>query len=255
MENPADIRASLTICIQTQDLLKYKNILKQTSIDLSLLRGNDGFSIFHEIASALGKENILIEYLSALKEEFQLRYPETWRERIKNMINTLVGREKNNALMIAIKHNKKVIHRKSMVKDFVFLGADLNTKNIYGQGPLHLAASFGIESIIVYLCKELDVSFNVTDSNGRTPLHLAALENQTNAGILLIAWCEDLNLVDIEGFTPLHLAALSQNYKIARNLILRGAKIDIVDIKGDTALNIAINRGASSIVNLLVIYI
>ena len=139
------------------------------------------------------------------------------------------------------------------MKRFVFYQANPNLKDSHGRGLVHMSAEYGFENIIVYLCKELNLSFEDTDVNGRTPLHIAALESQTSAGMLLIAWTTDLNQIDMEGFTPIHLASLSQNYKLVRNLLIRGAKSDILDSKGDTALDIAINRGSHDIATILVI--
>lgn len=141
------------------------------------------------------------------------------------------------------------------MKRFIVYGADPNLKNSQGQSLVHIAAESGFESILVYLCREIGLSYTDTDSNGRTPLHIAALEGQTNTGILLIAWSSDLNQIDMEGFTPLHLAALSQNYRLARNLVIRRAKTNLRDVKGELALDIAINRGCLEIVKLLVYYI
>ena len=128
-------------------------------------------------------------------------------------------------------------------------------KDISDQGLVHIAAANGLDCILVYLCTVLGMSFTETDCNGRTPLHLAALESQVTTGILLVVWSSDLNLQDIEGFTALHLAVLSQCYKIVRNLIIRGADKSIKDNKDDTPLSIAINRGDNEIIGLLVKFI
>lgn len=123
--------------------------------------------------------------------------------------------------------------------------------NVYGQTLVHLAAECGFECILVYLCKELEMSFSDTDINGRTPLHAAALEGQTGTGIILIAWTDNLNLQDLEGFTPLHLAALSQNYKLVRNLLIKNAKTDIKDFKNETPIDVALSRDAKDVIKLL----
>jgi Ankyrin repeats (3 copies) len=138
------------------------------------------------------------------------------------------------------------------VKKYIELGSSLDILNKYSQGPVHLAAFYGLESIIVYLCKNLGLSTNDKDFSLRTPLHLAALEGRTNAAILLISLYENVNIVDAEGFTPLHLAVISQNYKIVRNLLIKNAKTDIKDLKGETPLTIAKNHEDASIIKLIV---
>ena len=134
------------------------------------------------------------------------------------------------------------------------LGADITIKDSSGHGLVHIASSNGFDSILVYLHCVLGLSFTETDNNGRTPLHLAALDSQTGTGLLLVVWSEDLDLQDIEGFTALHLSVLSQSYKIARNLIIRGADQTIKDNKQETALTVALNRGEASIIKLLVTF-
>lgn len=132
------------------------------------------------------------------------------------------------------------------------LGGDIEKKDTSGQNLVHIAASLGFDAILVYLCREQGMSFETTEINGRNALHLAALDNQVNTGMLLIQWSEDLNIQDSEDFTALHLAVLSQSYKLVRNLIIMNASQDIKDNKGDTALDIALNRGDTSIIRLLV---
>lgn len=124
-------------------------------------------------------------------------------------------------------------------------------RNVYGQSLVHIAAECGFESILVYLCLELKLCFYSTDMNGRTPLHVAALEGQTGTGLILIAWTDDVNIQDLEGFTPLHLAALSQNYKLTRNLLIKNADPTIKDQKDETPLDIAIARDTKEIIKLL----
>ena len=140
------------------------------------------------------------------------------------------------------------------MKRLIFYHANPLLKDSHGRGLVHMSAEFGFESILVYLHKELKLGFEDTEVNGRTPLHIAALESQTHAGMLLIAWTKDLDQIDLEGFTPIHLASLSQNYRLVRNLIIRGARADLEDSKGDTALDIAINRGSQDIAEILVRY-
>lgn len=121
-----------------------------------------------------------------------------------------------------------------------------------GQNLVHLSAASGYEGILVYLCTILYMPIDETEMNGRTPLHLAALENQPSTGLQLIAWSENLDQQDTEGFTPLHLAALSQSYKIVRNLLIMGANKNITDNKNERPLDISLTHGDLSIIKLLV---
>jgi len=58
--------------------------------------------------------------------------------------------------------------------------------------------------VALLLANKADV--NVTNENGRTPLHYAATQNHTDLVELLLANQADVNAKDIEGKTPLSLA-------------------------------------------------
>ena len=255
MEVGHDVKAALSIYMQTTDVIEYTRTLKNTKVSLLSLEEPNGSNIFHDIADCVVKENYLLQYLEVLASEFTDRYFEDSSEMIKTMLNKPAGREKQTPLMLAVKHNRKVILNQKLLKDFVKLGGDVNIKDVYGHNLVHISSMCGFECILVYLCTELRISFKDTDINGRTPLHLSALENQSSTGMQLIIWTKDLNQQDTEGFTSMHLAVLSQSYKIVRNLIIRGADINIKDNKGESALDIAMSRGDTSIIKLLVYFI
>ena len=144
-----------------------------------------------------------------------------------------------------------------MLKELVDLGGDVSLKDNISNSLVHMAASNGFDSILVYLCMEKGMNYLEKDSNQRNPLHLAALESQANTGILLAVWIKEyhperINDKDWSGSTAMHYAANSQCYKIVRNLIILGAEKDVVDAKGDTALNIAKNKEDDPIIKLLV---
>ncbi|OMJ67621.1 hypothetical protein SteCoe_35170 [Stentor coeruleus] len=246
MEEGHDVKASLSIFMQTVDITSFTSLIKNTKASLESLQEQNGLNIFHEIANSISKEEFLLQFLDILVNEFKERYLEDSEQTIIKMINISTIRDKQTPLLMAIKHN-----RKKLVKKFVELGADVTMRNVYGQSLVHIAAECGFESILVYLCQVLKLCFSSTDMNGRTPLHVSALEGQTGTGLLLIAWTHDVNIQDLEGFTPLHLAALSQNYKLIRNLLIKNADTTIKDQKDETPLDIAISRENKEIIKLL----
>ena len=133
-------------------------------------------------------------------------------------------------------------------------GADPHLKNLSLQGPLHIAAERGFDSILIYSYKELSLDPNEVDHNKRTPLHIAALNGNIHSSLFLIAWMQDVNAIDSSGNTALHLAANSQSYKIVRNLLLKGATRKIKNDEGKTALDLAIALNSDYIAKLLVIF-
>lgn len=80
---------------------------------------------------------------------------------------------------------------------------------------------------------------------GRTPLHLAALNNHLQQARDLIAAGADVNAQDARGDTPLHLAALARRLVMTRGLLALGADARAVNRRGATALHIAAWTGAS----------
>lgn len=252
MEQGHDVKAALSIYMQTLDTISFTSTLKSTHLPLNMLHEPSGMNIFHDIADCVVKESYLIEYLEILKSEFNDRYFEGSQEMIKSMLNQHGGRDRLTPLMCAVRHNRKVRIRKQLLKQLVALGGDFWRKDVNGQSLVHMAAAHGFDSILVYLCFVLKMSYVENEKNGRSPLHMACLENQVITGMLLIVWNEELDLQDVEDFTPLHLAVLSSSYKLVRNLVIMGADMTIKDKKGETALDIALNRGEASIIKLLV---
>ncbi|OMJ83550.1 hypothetical protein SteCoe_15519 [Stentor coeruleus] len=232
--------------MQTNDTIGFTYTLKNTSVSLEHLNEPNGKNIFHDIAECVSKESQLLQYLEILTTEFQDRYFDEAAEMIKTMLDAPAGREMYTPLMFAVKNN-----RRKLLKEFVKLGGNYMVKNYMGQNLVHLSAANGFEGILVYLCTVLKMPIDETEMNGRTPLHLAALENQPSSGLQLIAWSQNLDQQDTEGFTPLHLAALSQAYKIVRNLLIMGANKNITDNRNERPLDISLSRGDLSIINLL----
>lgn len=245
---------SLIIYMETTDISGFTTMIKNTIAPLTSLQEYGGYNIFHYIADCFVKENYLLEFLEILVTEFHDRYFDEADEMIKHMLNQQGGKDKSTPLMLAAKHNRRVTNIQRLLKELISLGGDFWRKDSNGHNLVHIAASNGHEPILVYLCFSLKMSYIETDTNNRSPLHLACLENQVGTGMLLIAWNEELDLQDTEGFAPLHLAVLSQSYKLVRNLIIMGANKKVRDLKGETPLDLALIRGDNSIVKLLVVY-
>ena len=91
------------------------------------------------------------------------------------------------------------------------------------------------------------------DQHGRTALHYAAAENNTDEARELIASGVDVNARDDNDWTALHFAAQSNSFEVARLLLEGGAEVDPVDSFGNTPLSTAVfnYRGNGEFILLL----
>ncbi len=91
------------------------------------------------------------------------------------------------------------------------------------------------------------------DKAGRTPLHYAALSDDADEVLTLLAASADADAQDVEGFTPLHLAAQEGAVAAARVLLDHGAAVDAENVHGNTPLFVAVfnSRGRGDLIELL----
>ena len=111
---------------------------------------------------------------------------------------------------------------------------DKNPKSsaMEGKTPLHIASEYGKVEICKYIMKKMEEKVSPTNEsgifirnkkldispkmdNGRTPLHLAAINDHSNVCRCLMEHMEDekdMNPKDNEGKTPLILAAEKENW-------------------------------------------
>ena len=91
------------------------------------------------------------------------------------------------------------------------------------------------------------------DARGRTPLHYAALADDTAAIRMLLSEGADPDATDRLGFTALHLAAQQGAISAAGALFAAGARVDAVNSYGNTPLFTAVfnSRGRGELIKLL----
>ncbi|MDH3638911.1 MAG: ankyrin repeat domain-containing protein [Gammaproteobacteria bacterium] len=93
---------------------------------------------------------------------------------------------------------------------------------------------------------------DVTQSNGKTALMLAAKDGHLERVKALLTAHADVNSANKNGGTPLMYAALGGNVEIVGMFLDRGAKIDATANNGWSALMIASAKGYTKMVDLLI---
>jgi hypothetical protein len=143
-----------------------------------------------------------------------------------------------------------------------------------GITGMHLAAYFGLQSILKKLIKARTDDLAVRDSNGHSPLwwaannrmketakilipkdheavHLLVRMGNSDVVQMLLGVGFDLNRTGAWGRTLLHNAIMDDQAAIARNLLEKGAKVDKTDINGDTPLTLALQKEQRQIADVL----
>ena len=116
-----------------------------------------------------------------------------------------------------------------------------------GWTPLHHAASYCQQSIIVYLITKLKCDPMIRTNNGQIPLHLTCVKHvyYTDQGSIVKFFVNecgcDVNATDTDGKTPLMLASGCRNGKLVVKCLIYDCQCDLSlqDKKGNTALHIA----------------
>lgn len=98
-------------------------------------------------------------------------------------------------------------------------GLDVNSKDLYRQTPLHLAAKKGYLSVVEHLSSTASVDIQAQDRFGRTPLHLAAKEGSLAVvkHLCKTAGVDD-NARDRRRRTAIHLAARAGREEVVKFL-------------------------------------
>ncbi|EOY23604.1 Acyl-CoA binding protein 2 isoform 1 [Theobroma cacao] len=87
-------------------------------------------------------------------------------------------------------------------------------------------------------CIESDVSVNLRDSEGRTPLHWAVDRGHFKITEALVSRNADVNAKDNEGQTPLHYAVVCEREDIAEFLVKQNADKDMEDDDGNSPVDL-----------------
>lgn len=130
-------------------------------------------------------------------------------------------------------------------------GADVNERGFAGS-PLHLATSkgfLGIAGILVDNGAELDAGI---DLDNTTPLHLAALNDVPALAGFLLSRGASVDAIDSQGRSPLIVAAIYGSTRTARVLLANGAQATLADsIYAMAPIHWAALHGSGDIIDML----
>ncbi|MCJ1251149.1 Ankyrin-2 [Trapelia coarctata] len=132
------------------------------------------------------------------------------------------------------------------VEKLLALGSDIHAIDNQASGVLHVAATYGKTEVINLLLKkasELDVE--ALDSNGNTPLLVAAANGHQSSVVALLDSGSDPYVTNERHLTLLHYAAWTDNWILLNSLKIREVTLDLeatLDL-GRTALFFAVEKG------------
>ncbi|XP_071612877.1 ankyrin repeat domain-containing protein 27 isoform X3 [Heliangelus exortis] len=129
-------------------------------------------------------------------------------------------------------------------------GLGVNVSNQDGFTPLHMAALHGHSELVSLLLKH---GASVSAKNGKhaVPLHLACQKGHFQVVKCLMDYDAKQNKKDIYGNTPLIYACLNGQYETTALLLQHGASVNLSNAKGNTALHEAVIGKNEALVELL----
>jgi ankyrin repeat protein len=131
-------------------------------------------------------------------------------------------------------------------------GADVMSKTMWMDTPLHLAAELSRSSTIELLVERGAIVENKHSFNGNTALHLAAKSQSRSENIeMLLDLGANIDAKNSACKTPLHLATEAPDASNVRVLLDRGADPNAKSRNGESPLHSATKSGNAMIVQLL----
>jgi ankyrin repeat protein len=203
---------------------KYKN----TPLHIAALKGNN------ELAKILIKKGA--NYKTQNKYYFTPLHLAA-ANGYENIVKLLINKEKSDDKFASLISLKK--------KSYVNVGGK------DGDTALHLAIKNDWGYVVVSLLDYAQTNINASNASGKSPLHIAVMNERSRLVKILLAKGALTDFEDIGGRTPLHYASRKGNEEIAKILLESGAHINRADEMGQTPLHFAAILGNAKLVELL----
>ncbi|XP_049642946.1 ankyrin repeat domain-containing protein 27 [Suncus etruscus] len=132
-------------------------------------------------------------------------------------------------------------------------GLSVNVTNQDGSSPLHVAALHGRTDLVPLLLKH-GANVGARNTNQAVPLHLACQKGHFQVVKYLLDSHAKPNKKDLRGNTPLIYACSGGHHEVAALLLQHGASINTSNNKGNTALHEAVMEKRVLVVELLLLH-
>lgn len=128
---------------------------------------------------------------------------------------------------------------------------DIDAKGDDGRTALHLAA-YNDQTEAINILLRFGAKTEAKNSAGSTPLMLAICTGKTKAAVALVKGGSDVNAAEDANVRPLHMAAFHGELDVVKALVDAGADIDAaITTNGLTALHWAIDKENAFVVEYL----
>lgn len=130
---------------------------------------------------------------------------------------------------------------------FLGLGLDPLERSRDGRSVLHFAAEGGLDERTIALLQSKGIALDDRTPTGAAALHFASVKSIP----VLVQAGQPVNVTDSDGRTPLHAAARAGRLDVVNELLRSGASVFAADNKGRTPLHLAVLGRSTEVVDAL----
>lgn len=165
-------------------------------------------------------------------------------------INSILDKPENKSESPLIEPIRKNDAKK--ITDLIKSGCNVNEKDECGRTPL-MAAAYKGNTEIIKLLVAAGSEIQCYDNSGDTPIMFALYDIQKEAAVkYFVSLKVDIEVMNSQERTPLILAALNNHHKSIKLLLEAGAKLETKGEKGATALMASIENSSFEAAQLLI---